>query len=784
MKKSARMASERWLPRAFLGLLFLLCCALVWQCRENWPISTDLLTLLPQQQLDPMEQEAQARVQAPLSRQLLVLIGGGDTEQAVIQAKALSERWSANALFSSVQAGLPVDLESLRRALLAGRIAMLPAADRQLLESEPERYARQRIQDIVDPFASAGLIPLDSDWLGLTKKIEQALRPEGNVQLDIASGTLQARYADEDWVLVMAQTQADAFDQGGSSRGIAALVAEEQAQLQAQGLRMLALGGVLYADVGRTQAIKESILIGTGSVLGIVLTLLLALRGWRALLAFTAVACGMLAGFVACVALFGGIHVLTLVVGTSLIGIAIDFPMHWLGKSFGMPDWRGWPVLWRVLPGLSISLAANLVGYLALAFTPFPGLTQIAVFSSAGVLGAYACTVCLLPGWMRQWCPRPAPALLHFAEHWLRWRDYLASRRPLWYGGGGILLAVFAGGLMRVDLRDDLRQWLGVPDDLLGQAVEVGTITGYIPTSQFFLVRAPDEAALLERQAQITRALTPLQAADGLTSFLALSQVAAPVPLQRQTQARLAQLALEAEPWRPFESLGIPLAAIQNELLALSRLPTLDLDAALALEPLETWRNLWLGGDDDGVAGLITLQGAPDIEQLRRIAAAVPGASLVDQSGDLNSMFTATRIKAAELKLASYLAAAALLWLALGKAAVWRILAVPLCASLCTLAVMGYLGQPLTLFSLFGLLLVSAIGADYAIIMYEKVAGEAASFCGVLLAGGMTLLSFGLLSFSHTPAIANFGLSVALGIGFCVLIAPWAGFLPKPVATP
>jgi len=30
---------------------------------------------------------------------------------------------------------------------------------------------------------------------------------------------------------------------------------------------------------------------------------------------------------------------------------------------------------------------------------------------------------------------------------------------------------------------------------------------------------------------------------------------------------------------------------------------------------------------------------------------------------------------------------------------------------------LGYLGQPLTLFSLFGLLLVSVIGVDYAIVM-------------------------------------------------------------------
>ena len=52
-----------------------------------------------------------------------------------------------------------------------------------------------------------------------------------------------------------------------------------------------------------------------------------------------------------------------------------------------------------------------------------------------------------------------------------------------------------------------------------------------------------------------------------------------------------------------------------------------------------------------------------------------------------------------------------------------RILAVPVAATLLTLACLGYVGQPITLFSLFGLLLVSAIAVDYAIFMYEGVGG-------------------------------------------------------------
>lgn len=98
----------------------------------------------------------------------------------------------------------------------------------------------------------------------------------------------------------------------------------------------------------------------------------------------------------------------------------------------------------------------------------------------------------------------------------------------------------------------------------------------------------------------------------------------------------------------------------------------------------------------------------------------------------------------------------------------------PLLAALASLASLGWLSQPLTLFGLFGLLLVTAIGVDYAILMREQVGGAAVSLVGTLLAATTTWLSFGLLAVSSTPAVSNFGLTVSLGLAFSFFLAPWA----------
>ncbi len=152
---------------------------------------------------------------------------------------------------------------------------------------------------------------------------------------------------------------------------------------------------------------------------------------------------------------------------------------------------------------------------------------------------------------------------------------------------------------------------------------------------------------------------------------------------------------------------------------------------------------------------------------------------LVDRLGELNGLFAATQLSAAELKLISSAAILLLLCLPFGLGGALRVICLPLLSALAALACLGWLGQPLTLFSLFGLLLITAIGVDYAILMRENIGGPAVSLLGTLLSALTAWMSFGLLLLSQTPAIANFGLAISLGLLFCFLLSPWAAARPR-----
>ncbi len=772
------LPSERKLPWLFLSLLLAVVALAAWQWRDGAPLSANLMELVPGTSPDALESRAEQRMQEPLNREMLVLVGHADRQQALTMAQRLGEQWQASGLFETVQWNLQADLPALRKQLLQGRLAMLSADDRQLLSEHPDAFIQQRVQALFDPFNGFTLVPSQDDWLGLTGRIQNSQPKHGAVRLDIGSGALVADADGKSWVMLRARTTGNAFDMNLPLQ-VAELLQHSREQAAKSDVQLLAASGLLYAANGQQQATREMTWVGGGATVGILLLLLLAFRRWGVLLAFVPVLVGMLFGAVACVALFGHMHVMTLVLGSSLIGVAVDYPLHYLSKSWSLKPWRSWPALRLTLPGLTLSLITSVIGYLALAWTPFPALTQIAVFSAAGLLGAYLSAVCLLPALLKNVQLRPAQWPLRLAERLIHLREALLGciRTPALLA---LLIAFCVGGLMQLQSKNDIRQWVGAPQHLTDEAQTIARITGYQPTSQFFLVRAANQEQLLERQAALSERLQQLVNLDKLQGYMALDQLVSAPSQQQQVRESLNKL---PSFWQPLLDLGVPVAALQNELQQLQTLPAEDIDAALAGPLGEPYRTLWLGPTEDGVAAMTSLQGLNNPSLLRVQALDLPGVVLVDRLGDLNTVFAATQISAAELKLASCVLIVLVLMLPFGLTGALRIVALPLLAALCSLASLGWLGQPLTLFSLFGLLLVTAISVDYAILMREQVGGAAVSLLGTLLAAVTTWLSFGLLAVSSTPAVSNFGLSVSLGLAFSFMLAPWAG-RHEPVAEP
>lgn len=390
-----RLQTRRW-PAALFCLALLGLLALnAWQWRDGPPLSANLLQLLPDASHDALEGLATERMQEPLKRDLMLLIRHDDERETWRLTESLAAELRGSGLFAQVRERVQPDLPAVARQLREQSLGLLGDTERQQLIEHPARFVQQRIERLYDPFAASPL-PLAQDWFGIAGLALQRLPQLGNVRAE-SDGSLVAEHAGQRWRVIHARAQGDAFDEG-SPQQMATLVERARDDIEAAGGELLSAGGVLHAAHGQRTARAEASLIGSLSLGTTLLLLLWLFRTPRILLAALPVLVGALSGAAACVALFGQMHVLTLVLGASLIGVSLDFPLHYLSKSWTLQPWHGRHALGLILPGLALALLTNLIGYLALAFTPFPALTQVAVFSAAGLLGAFsappACCLC------------------------------------------------------------------------------------------------------------------------------------------------------------------------------------------------------------------------------------------------------------------------------------------------------------------------------------------------------------------------------------------------------
>jgi predicted exporter len=191
----------------------------------------------------------------------------------------------------------------------------------------------------------------------------------------------------------------------------------------------------------------------------------------------------------------------------------------------------------------------------------------------------------------------------------------------------------------------------------------------------------------------------------------------------------------------------------------------------------EPWRHLWLGKVENNYASIVALRGiAPAVlPRVSEAARDLPGVQWVDKVSDISSVLGRYRQQMSKVLLLSYGA----VWLLLFwryRAVAWRILLPVATGSAATLAVLGMAGQSLQLFHVLAFMLLLGIGVDYGVFMQDRGAAQETSvgtaWMAVALSACSTLLSFGLLGLSHTPALQAFGTTMLLGATFVCLLVP------------
>jgi predicted exporter len=781
--------------RSLLGVAWAIVVALLaahaawlWSSDRLAP-DTDILAMLPLEERDPVLQQAITHMADVAQQRMVVLIGTEDWKQTQQAADAYRDVLLPHTGQFQLKDRQPAQSQQAwLDQFWPYRAALLTASQRQSLAAQPAAYWVDTAQrQIYSPFGAIKLGAWQDDPFGLFAGWIQARAQETAVRA--VDGRLRIDDGKIRYAVLPIELRGQSFSLSAQQAMMPLLrQAEDAARHAVPGVEIVSAGVILHAAAAGEQANFEMSTIGWGSMIGVLVLMWFMFRSLKPIaLVALSIGIGCLGALSVCWLLFDRVHMLTLVFGASLIGVAEDYGIHYFCSRVGdlqpglqpgsQPDSQPrdpWETLRKLMPGLVLAMLTTIVAYLALALTPFPGLRQMAVFSAAGLVFAWLTVVCWFP--LMDGGPLRATALV----------DWYGSTRTIWPELGrnrasvavSLVVIVFVGaGLARLQANDDIRLLQNSPRDLLEAQVKVGKLLEAPSMAQFYLVRGETQEQVLQREEALRARLDVLVASQVVTGYQALSNW---VPSQR------AQLADRELVMRGLLAPGAALSRLAAQLgedrewakRVAARLtqPAAPLTPEVFVQSpaSEAWRHLWLGKVAGGYASVVALRGVErnDLPVLQAAGQNLAGVQWVDKVGETSSLLGRYRQEMGWVVLMSYLTVFALLFLRYRMAA-WRVLAPTVVASALTLAVFGIAGQPLNLFHVLGLLLVLGMGVDYGIFLQEHPSREdKTAWVAVGLSAVCSLLSFGLLGLSKTPALQAFGLTMLLGIGIVWLIAP------------
>ena len=645
--------------------------------------------------------------------------------------------------------------------VLMADLQQMYARHQGLIASEQQLtlLRQQQYQPLVDAAWQRLLSPaplladaLRNDPLLLTQQaMEQAA---GSNALQMHNQWFELHNNEAPALLLYAELAIDPFERNNAATVAQGLEQQlQQLQQQRPRLEIVRSGVLFHAVVAASNASFEMQVFGGLSLLAILLLLWLSFFSLRPLLlAVTTLSLATLFGLSALLLCFEQPHVLALVFATTLIGIAIDYSFHGMLAAN-----QGASYFQRMLPSLALGLLTTVLGYAALIALPFAVLNQVAVFMCAGLVAAFITVQLLFPRWIKTGSLSGNAVIFRYCQR-LSAAYLKAAPSQIWLWLTGIAL-LFSGILLsKTSFSDDVRLFNQSPAALMQQEQQMRQMGGQNWDSHFIVVLGHDIETVLQQEQAVVPLLQQWQQQGKLKHWQATTQRLPSQQQQAELQSLL-QLAYQSDAVQQYLlQLQLSAPAPLTERLTLSQLPqTLQQQ----IQPLQ-----------QQVASVILLSGnhitPADIAQL----SALPDTYWLDPIADTNSAIALMRSQLLQwLALAfvlalvllcwrrgwrSALAIAVLLWLVIGSALLVSLL----------------LQQQLNIFNVIAALLILALALDYGVFFTARLQ-HAEVIHAVMLSAFTSCLAFGLLSFSKTPAIASFGLTVFIGVALASMLAPW-----------
>jgi predicted exporter len=461
----------------------------------------------------------------------------------------------------------------------------------------------------------------------------------------------------------------------------------------------------------------------------------------------------------------------------------VDYAIYFFVQSgrLGLAHWRQ-----NFWPTIRLGVMTSVLGFGALLFSGFPGLAQLGLYALSGVVTAALVTRFVLPTLAGQVHSVPEPGRwVHRALALLGQAHRLRALVAV--------LAVLAGAYLWQQ-RDNL--WDANLSSLSTVTAAQGAADSHLradlaaPDARYLvLAQGADQEAALQAAERVGARLDGLVRQgviggyDSPVRFLPsaqrqrerLSQLPETAVLQVHLQAALVDSPLSANKLGPFVN-DVAAARLAGPI------QRKDLEGTAMALAVDAMLSRGANGWTVTMPLRLPANGEMPVAQLQT-ALLGSGALFLDMKGEFDALYSGYVSEAVRLSLAGCALIALLLAVTLrSPGRLLRVLITLALTVICVIAALHASGERLHLLHLVGMLLIVAVGSNYALFFDRAAGGEAldaATLLSLAVATLTTAIGFGTLATSSVPVLQAIGTTVGPGALLALLLAAVFVYPPR-----
>ena len=574
-----------------------------------------------------------------------------------------------------------------------------------IIEKDYETVEKEAFERLINPIGIS-ILPVEEDPFLLFTDYITGL---SNINL-IASGDI-VQFKDKYYKYILLESNIDTLSPTTANEKIANLVSIADSLNNKSSSKVYLTGVPIHSYYASSASMSEINIICILSSIFLFALFYFYFRNIKLIIpAFVSLFIGILSGFSIVSLLFDKVHILTFVFSTTLIGICIDYSLHYFVEKD----------LKKIIKSLTLSLLSTSCAFIVLIFSQMDLLKQISVFTVVGLISVYLFVVLFYPLICK-----------YFLNDFERKIDINIRYEKLIIS---IVIIVIICGFINLKFDDNIKN-MYVPSKELAYAEKLfAQVTNSNFKQTFLVVEGKSFEDILQKEEIISKKLKNYQS------------VSKYIPSRkRQFENKTLIENLYSNSLNKYAQF---LTKEQRNTLLNDNFEYINYDekySILSEFMIDENKSLMILDDED----------KPDIEGVR-------GIQYIDLKSDISSKIKDYRVKCIRLILPIlFILVIVLSIIYKNFLKSIKIVLPSILAASFSFAFVSLIFKEINMFHILSIFLILGFGLDYSIF---RASGVKNSSGAILLSCATSVFSFALLSFTSFKLISSLGVILSIGL--------------------